>query len=68
MPRRLPSSSRAPSSFEGEEDNTGGYEGEGESLARCGIRGHRKNASAVGQNNRMPPDGYFDPYFEGIRT
>ena len=34
LSRRLPSSSHAPSSsFEGEEDNCGGYEGEGESLA-----------------------------------
>ena len=48
MPRRLPSSSRAPSSSEGEEDNSGGYEGEGESLARRGIRGCRKNADVVG--------------------
>ena len=34
LSRRLPSSLHAPSSSsEGEEDNSGGYEGEGESLA-----------------------------------
>ena len=34
--RWLPSSSRAPSSSsKGVEDNSGGYEGESESLARC---------------------------------
>jgi hypothetical protein len=52
LSRLLPSSSCAPSSSsEGEEGNSGGYEGEGESLARRGIRGHRKNAGAVGQKN-----------------
>ena len=25
-------------------------------------------AGVVGQNNWMPPDGYFDPYFEGIHS
>ena len=51
-----------------EEDNSGGYEGEGESLARCGTHGRRKNAVVVGQNNWMPSNGYFDPYFERIHT
>ena len=69
LSRWLPSSLRvASSSSEGEEDNSGGYEGEGESLARHGIRGCSKNAGAVGQNNWMPPDAYFDPYYEGIST
>lgn len=48
--------------------NSGGYEGEGESLAQRGVRGHRKNVGAIGQNNWMPSDGYFDLYFKGIHT
>jgi hypothetical protein len=66
---RLPSSSRASlSSFASEDDDSGGYEGEGESLARRGIRGRKRNVGDVGQSNWMPLEGYFDPYFEGIRT
>ena len=69
LSRWLPSSSRASSSSsEGEEDDSGGYEGEGESLAQRGIRGRRRNADIVDQNSWVPPDGYFDPYFEGIHT
>lgn len=67
--RRLPSSSRAsvPSSGS-DEDINGGYDGGGESSARRGIRIRRRNAGAVGQRNWVPPAGYFDPYFEGIRA
>jgi hypothetical protein len=49
LSRQLPSSSRAPSSSsEGEEGNNSGYEGDGESLAQRGIRGHKKSVGVVG--------------------
>jgi len=65
--RRLSSSSRSSlSSFESEEDDSGGYEGEVES--RRGVHGCRRNTDAIGQSCCVPSDGYFDLYFEVIRT
>ena len=50
--RRLPSSSRASlSSSESEENDSGGYEGDGESLTRRGARGCRRNTDDVGQRS-----------------
>ena len=67
--RRLPSSSRASlSSSESEENDSGGYEGEGESFVRHGTHGRRRIAGAIGQNSWVLPNGYFDPYFDDIRT
>jgi len=40
----------------------------GESSARGGARGHMRGAGAIDQSSWVPPDGYFDPYFEGIHT
>ena len=50
--RRLPSSSHtALSSSESEENDSGGYAGEGESLAKHGARGCRRNTDDVGQRS-----------------
>lgn len=52
LSRQLPSSLRASlSSSESEENDSGGYEGESESLARRGACGRRRNIDATGQSS-----------------